>query len=372
MTKLVGGDGRTHIESRLMRESLQDRGVLSKTESERDLQIFPDVSLVSIGGQSIFDRGKDAILPLVDELAAAKRRHKFVIGVGGGTRVRHTVSIAMDLGLPTGGIAQLVGAMEELNAILLNALLAPHGSMPMQRDHFWDLPLYFDAGITPIAISVPPFHFWEPPPLEGAVPMHGSDFGLFQLAEVLGMKQLIFVKDEDGLYDKDPKRHADAKHIPKIALEELVKNPPKENILERDLRDVLGVGVALRILVVQAVLVLDEDQLLHAEHLGELEQPEVRAVHRHRAFEWRRLPEVKRRDRDRDRRDAGIEVQRQIPEVIALHRHRAVRREQRVQEDRVQLLHRADELGDAAGRKPEVHRDRDGVAHSRAAADADH
>lgn len=235
MTKLVGGDGRTHIESRLMRESLQDRKVLSRTESERDLQIFPDVSLVSIGGQSIFDRGKEAILPLVDELAAAKRRHKFVIGVGGGTRVRHTVSIAMDLGLPTGGIAQLVGAMEELNAILLNALLAPHGSMPMQRDHFWDLPLYFDAGITPIAISVPPFHFWEPPPLEGAVPMHGSDFGMFQLAEVLGMKQLIFVKDEDGLYDRDPKKHAGAKKYDKIALEQLIASPPPENILDEEL-----------------------------------------------------------------------------------------------------------------------------------------
>jgi molybdenum storage protein len=235
MTKLVSGDGRTHIESRLMRESLQDRAVLSKTDSERDVQIFPDVSLVSIGGQSIFDRGKDAILPLVEELAAVKRRHKLVIGVGGGTRVRHTMSIAMDLGLPTGGIAQLVGAMEELNAILLNALLAPHGSMPMQRDHFWDLPLYFDAGITPIAISVPPFHFWEPPPLEGAVPMHGSDFGLFQLAEVLGMKQLVFVKDEDGLYDKDPKRHADARHIPKITLAELIAHPPPENILDEEL-----------------------------------------------------------------------------------------------------------------------------------------
>ena len=235
MTKLVGGDGRTHIESRLMRESLQDRGVLSKTESERDLQIFPDVSLVSIGGQSIFDRGKDAILPLVAELADVKRRHKLVIGVGGGTRVRHTVSVAMDLGLPTGGIAQLVGAMEELNAILLNALLAPHGSMPMQRDHFWDLPLYFDAGITPIAISVPPFHFWEPPPLEGAVPMHGSDIGLFQMAEVLGMKQLIFVKDEDGLYDRDPKTHPDAKRYGKITLEELLAHPPAENILDEEL-----------------------------------------------------------------------------------------------------------------------------------------
>jgi molybdenum storage protein len=235
MTKLVGGDGRTHIESRLMRESLQDRGVLSKTESERDLQIFPDVSLVSIGGQSIFDRGKDAILPLVDELAQVKRRHKIVIGVGGGTRVRHTVSIAMDLGLPTGGIAQLVGAMEELNAILLNALLAPHGSMPMQRDHFWDLPLYFDAGITPIAISVPPFHFWEPPPLDGALPMHGSDFGLFQLAEVLGMKQVIYVKDEDGLYDQDPKKHPGAKRFGKLTLAELLPQLPDDNILDREL-----------------------------------------------------------------------------------------------------------------------------------------
>jgi molybdenum storage protein len=235
MTKLVTGDGRTHIQSQLMRESLQDRSVLSKTNSVRDIQIFPDVSMVSIGGQSIFDRGKSAILPLVEELAQVKKHHKMVIGVGGGTRVRHTMAVAMDLGLPTGGIAQLVGAMEELNAILLNALLAPHGSMPMQRDHFWDLPLYFDAGITPIAISVPPYHFWEPPPLEGAEPMHGSDFGMFQMAEVLGMKQAIYVKDEDGLYTKDPKQHKDAKLISQITLEELSKNMPEENILDAEL-----------------------------------------------------------------------------------------------------------------------------------------
>ena len=237
MSELVTGDGRTHINSRLMRESLQDRGVLSQTESDRDLRVFPDVTLISIGGQSIFDRGKAAILPLVDELVQLKRDRglKMVIGVGGGTRVRHTISIALDLGLPVGGMAQLVGAMEELNAILLNTLLAPHGSMPMQRDHFWDLPLYFDAGITPIAISVPPYHFWEPPPDAGHLPMHGSDFGLFQLAEVLGMKQVIYVKDEDGLYDKDPKKHGDAQHIAKIELDALLARMPAENILDEEL-----------------------------------------------------------------------------------------------------------------------------------------
>src|SRR5678815_707800 len=234
---IVSGDGRTHIQSQLMRESLQDKNVLAGTDSDRDLQIFPDVSLVMIGGQSIFDRGKAAILPLVEELIEIKKdkKLKLVLGVGGGTRVRHTISIALDLGLPVGGVAQLVGAMEELNAILLNTLLAPHGSMPMQRDHFWDLPLYFDAGITPIAISVPPYHFWEPPPEEGHLPMHGSDFGMFQLAEVLGMEQLIYVKDEDGLYDKDPKKHPDARRFGKLTLAELLPQLPDENILDREL-----------------------------------------------------------------------------------------------------------------------------------------
>jgi len=236
MSKIVTGDGRTHIKSKLMRESLQDRGVIAGTDSDRDLKIFPDVSLVSIGGQSIFDRGRDAIVPLAEEIGEIHAtKKKIVVGVGGGTRVRHTASVALDLGLPTGGIAQLVGAMEELNAIMLNALLAKHGSTTMPRDHFWDLPLYFSAGILPIVISVPPYHFWEPPSKEGALPEHGSDFGLFQVAEVLALGKLIYVKDEDGMYDKDPKKHDDAKLIPEITLDELLANPPQESILDRAL-----------------------------------------------------------------------------------------------------------------------------------------
>jgi molybdenum storage protein len=271
MSNVAVDDGRTHIQSKLMRESLQDRSVLSQTESDRDLHIFPDVSLVSIGGQSIFDRGKAAILPLVDELIEIKKDRglKMVLGVGGGTRVRHTISIALDLGLPVGGIAQLVGAMEELNAILLNTLLAAHGSMPMQRDHFWDLPLYFDAGITPIAISVPPYHFWEPPPVEGHLPMHGSDFGMFQLAEVLSMKQLIFVKDEDGLYDKDPKRHPDAKLFRKITLEALMKELPAENIIDLELFHAWSAAKNLRrIQIVNGLVPGQLSRALRGEDVG--------------------------------------------------------------------------------------------------------
>ena len=239
MSKLVTGDGRTHIESTLMRESLVDRRVIAKTSSEDEFAIMPDVVMVGIGGQSIFDRGKGAVRPLVEELSTlrATKKHKMVLSVGGGTRVRHTMSVALDLGLPLGGVAQLVGAMEECNAVFLNALLAKHGSIVMQREHFWELPLYMESGMLPIVISVPPYLFWEPPP-EGAgnyIPAHGSDFGLFIHAEVLGARRIIFVKDEDGLYDKDPKKHADAKQIKHTTLDDLMKHLPEELILDHAL-----------------------------------------------------------------------------------------------------------------------------------------
>ncbi|HEY2628225.1 MAG TPA: uridine kinase [Usitatibacter sp.] len=238
MSSFVTGDGRTHIASRLMAESLVDRRVTATTHSEDEYAILPDVRLVSIGGQSIFDRGGEALRPVVAELAATKGKHAIVVGVGGGTRVRHTISIAADLQLPLGGIAQLVGAMEEANAVMLNALLAKHGSIVMQREHFWEMPLYLDNDMIPIVISTPPYHFWEPPNAGSALPTHGSDFGLFMHAEVLGMKHLIFVKDEDGLYDRDPKLHPDAKLIRHTTLDAIWNHMPGDLILDRKLFEV--------------------------------------------------------------------------------------------------------------------------------------
>jgi molybdenum storage protein len=127
--------------------------------------------------------------------------------------------------------------MEECNAVFLNALLAKHGSIVMQREHFWELPLYLNSGMLPIVISIPPYHFWEPPPEDGPLPAHGSDFGLFIHAEVLGMKRVIFVKDEDGLYDRDPKKHADARLIARTTLDALLADMPEELILDRQLFD---------------------------------------------------------------------------------------------------------------------------------------
>ncbi len=262
MSKLVSDDGRTHIESTLMRESLVDRRVAAKTRSDTEFAILPHVTLVSLGGQSIFDRGKAAILPLVEAIMHLRKKHPIVIAVGGGTRVRHTLSVALDLGLPTGGIAQLVGAMEEANAVFLNALLAKHGSIVMQREHFWELPLYLESGMLPIVISTPPYHFWEPPPEDGPLPSHGSDFGVFIHAEVLGMKRIVFVKDEDGLYTKDPKTDPGAELIASADLDDLYPRLPDELILDRALFSAWK--AAKHVERVQIVNGLKPEQLLRA------------------------------------------------------------------------------------------------------------
>ena len=235
MSQKFEGDRRIHVDSMLMRESLVDQRVIARTLGQREFEIMPGVLLVGIGGRSIFDHGKKGLLPIAEELGEARSKHKMIVGVGGGTRVRHTVSIAVDLGLPTGGIAQLVGAMEEANAVLLNALLAKKRSMVMQREHFWELPLYLENGMLPIVISTPPYHFWEPPSAEGPLPTHGADFGLFIVAEVLGMKRIIFVKDVDGLYDRDPKKSESAKLIRRATLRELLAEMPRELPLDEEL-----------------------------------------------------------------------------------------------------------------------------------------
>jgi molybdenum storage protein len=277
-TELVTGDGRTHIASPLMRESLVDRRVIAATHSERELEILPDVTLVSLGGHSIFDRGKEALLPLAKELVEirALKKHKFVIAVGGGTRVRHTVAVALDLGLPTGGIAQLVGAMEEANAVFLNALLAKHGSIVMQREHFWELPLYLETGMLPIMISIPPYHFWEPPPEDGGpIGVHGSDFGAFVHAEVLGMRHVIFVKDEDGLYTSDPKKNKDAKLIKRITLAKLYEEMPEETIVDQSLFDCWKTARHVRtIQIINGLVPGNLTRALNGEHVGTIIEKE--------------------------------------------------------------------------------------------------
>jgi len=73
------------------------------------IPLMPDVRVLKIGGQSILDRGRKAVYPLIDEIVALKDRFQILLCAGGGTRARHAYELALDLGLPTGVLAALGG-----------------------------------------------------------------------------------------------------------------------------------------------------------------------------------------------------------------------------------------------------------------------
>ena len=197
------------------------------------MAMMPDVRVLKMGGQSVMDRGRSAVFPILDELVAAKDQHKLLICCGGGTRARHVYSIASDLELPTGLLSALGGYVPRQNARMLQMLLAKHGGLFMLHDDFEKLPLYFRLGCIPIMTGMPPFGYWEKPTSEGRIPQHRTDAGVFLTAEVLGTKRAIFIKDEDGLFTDNPKKNPSAKKIAKIGAKELLDLDLPDMVLER-------------------------------------------------------------------------------------------------------------------------------------------
>ena len=50
------------------------------------VRILPAANVVKIGAQSLIDRGRSAVFPVVQELGANRAEHQLIIGVGAGTR----------------------------------------------------------------------------------------------------------------------------------------------------------------------------------------------------------------------------------------------------------------------------------------------
>jgi molybdenum storage protein len=232
-------DGRHHLESLLMRESLLDRDVERSTETPV-FRMLPHVDVVKIGGRSIMDAGRAAVYPVVDTLAGCLQHHKLVLSTGGGMRSRHVFSIGIDLGLPTGVLAQLAMADALGTAHMLGTLLAPYGVVAIPPELFGHLlPLFIESAPGVVFNGVPPYSLWEHPPAIGRVPPHRTDAGSFLLAECFGCRSLTLVKDVDGLYDRDPKRHDDAAFIPEVSVAELKERNLDTLPFERVLLDLL-------------------------------------------------------------------------------------------------------------------------------------
>ena len=214
-------DKRHHVESMLMRESLLDKQVMSSTETPV-VRMLPFCHVVKIGGRSIIDNGKKAVYPLVDAIRDALGEFKLVIGTGGGARSRHVTSIGIDLGMPTGVLAQLRIIDALGNAHLLGTLLAPQGVVAIPPEILGHmLPFFIKSAPGVICNGDPPFSIWEHTPRFGRIPPHRTDAGTFLLAECYGCATHTLIKDVDGLYEADPKVNPNAEFIKEITVSEL-------------------------------------------------------------------------------------------------------------------------------------------------------
>jgi molybdenum storage protein len=264
MSKLIkeeGQTGRLHIDTPLMGESLVSKELLARTEATEYFRMHPDVNVVKIGGQSIMDRGGAALFPILEALIAAKDEHKILLMTGGGTRARHVYNIGVDLGMPTGVLSKLGDKVSWQNAEMLAVLLSKHGGVKIGHgDNLEQLTMFCRQGYLPITYGIPPYGFFEHPAEYGSIPPHRTDCGAFLLAENIGARSLIFLKDEKGLFDKDPKKvegtaDKDLEFFDRISAKEL---------LERDLDDLIIERPILTLL--QRAKCLKELQIIDALH----------------------------------------------------------------------------------------------------------
>jgi len=230
---------RHEISSSLRGETLLRKGLLRKIDVFPQVRILPDLNVIKIGGHGVIDYGRRVVLPLVEEIGRLTKENKLLVVTGGGARVRHILDIGIDLGMPTGVLAELAGKISEQNAIMMSVLLSVYNGVRIHTNELLEISSLLALGLLPVVHGTPPYGLYEQPPKEGSIPPNRTDTGAFLMAEVLGAKNCILVKDVDGLYTVDPRVDPEAEFIPEITAEELLDRDMEDIVLERRVVELL-------------------------------------------------------------------------------------------------------------------------------------
>ncbi len=222
----------TELGQSLISGNLTDKSVLSQTSEQPMFKILPNANVIKVGGQSIIDRGRAAVLPILDELIENLPHHKMIIGTGAGTRARHAYSVGVDLGMPTGVLSVMGTFVSMQNARMIHFLLAKHGIPFIEPVQFPQLPLYLAERQAVVFFGMPPYVFWQRNPEIGRLPAHRTDSGCYLISEMFGARSMLYIKDEDGLYTADPKKDKHAKFIPNITVDEMIAMDLQDSVVE--------------------------------------------------------------------------------------------------------------------------------------------
>lgn len=260
---------RLHVKSTLMGESLVSKEFIEQLDIAPQERLYPDVKLMKIGGQSICDRGVKALPGILKEIVKNREDHKMVLTTGGGTRSRHIYTIGLEMGMPTGVIAKFGSMVSDQNALMIATLLSPWGGVKITHADIVKLPTYFAENIIPVMPGMPPYDYFAIKPKVGRIPIHRTDVGLVILADLVGTKSVLFIKDENGLYSDDPKKNPDAKFIPEIGASELLDSGQDDLVIERPCLEILQNSEVLEnVQIINGMVPGNITKALNGEHVG--------------------------------------------------------------------------------------------------------
>lgn len=260
---------RLHVKSALMGESLVSKEFIEKLDIAPQERLYPDVKIMKIGGQSICDRGVKALPNILKEIVKNRTDHRMLVTTGGGTRSRHIYTIGLEMGMPTGVIAKFGSMVSEQNALMIATLLSPWGGVKISHADIVKLPTYFAEHIIPVMHGMPPYDYFAIKPKVGRIPIHRTDVGLVILADLIGSKTVLFIKDEDGLYSEDPKKNPDAKFIPEIGAKDLLESGQDDLVIERPCLEIIqNSEVIEKVQIVNGLVEGNITRALNDEHVG--------------------------------------------------------------------------------------------------------
>ncbi len=215
------------------------KGLFQKIDVVPQVRIVPELNVVKIGGHGIIDYGRAVVVPLMEEIGQLSKDNKLLVVTGGGVRVRHILDIGIELGMPTGVLAELAGKISEQNAIMVSVLLSDYNGVRINVSDLLEISSLLAVGLLPVVHGTPPYGLYEYPPKTGAIPPNRTDTGAFLIAEVLGAKNCILAKNVNGLYTENPQVNPKAEFIPDITAEELLKKDMEDLVLERRVVELL-------------------------------------------------------------------------------------------------------------------------------------
>ena len=165
--------------------------------------------VISVGGSILVPSDIDTayikdFAKLANELS---NKHKIAIVTGGGRTARKYISPAREFGASEIFCDMIGISATRLNARLLSAAIGDKANMEPPRE-FMTAMKAFDFGKLVV--------------MGGTHPGHSTDAVSALLAEYVGADLLINASDVDGIYDKDPEKHKDAKRYERIPIDKLV------------------------------------------------------------------------------------------------------------------------------------------------------